>query len=214
MKHHGLALRTVAAVAALSAGLASAVPVFTHSAAVVTATHVASFDTLTQSGIDLHAYQEDGIRVSAPGVSLVGFAAFMNATTTGYHFENGGNNAWVDITLLDGGRIAALDFMVGDGWPSATTDMIWETFDGALSTGFGDGVVNKGSTVGWLDAVGFTRLRVAANATGINAFGDFQAIALDDVRIGTVVSSVPEPASRALIACGVMGLWLTRRRFG
>lgn len=118
------------------------------------------------------------------------------------------------ISLQSGGLIHALDFLLGDGWWSAAfantaTNLIWETFSGATSTGFGDVNLIKGTTVGWTDVAGFTSLRVAAHYQNINSFGQYQGIALDDLRIGS--ASVPEPGVLFLLSLGLVGLGRRRR---
>jgi hypothetical protein len=196
---------------------AAAAPVFSAAAVVTVATHTATFDALNSSNLPLHAYQEAGINVTVPAYNYVGFQPFNSGTSTGYHYGGGGNSAWVDITLAGGGTIHALDFLLGDGWSNTSTNLIWETFTGGTSTGFGDVVINKGSTVGWNDAAGFTRLRVAANASGLSAFGNYQAIALDNLRIGTSgvalsAQAVPEPATLGLVGLSLVGIWAARRK--
>ncbi len=196
---------------------AAAAPVFSTAAVVTVATHTATFDALNDSYLPLDAYQEADINVTVPDYTYVGFQPFNSGTTTGYHYGSGGNNAWVDITLASGGTIHALDFLLGDGWSDSTTHLIWETFTGSTSTGFGGVAVNKGSTVGWDDAAGFTRLRVAANAYGMSNFGEYQAIALDNLRIGASgvalsAQTVPEPATLGLVGLSLVGIWAARRK--
>ncbi len=185
-----------------------AVPVFTNTAVVGTATNSATFDAITSNTTDLNGYSEDGIIVSVPDSSNVGFDAFNGGPTTGFHYGDGGNFSWVTISMVSGASISALDFLLGDGNPSTTTNLIWETFQGATSTGFGDaGFLSKGTTVGWTDTAGFTSIRVAALGFDISSFGEFQAIALDNVRIAAP-AVVPVPAAVWLFgsALGVMGV--------
>jgi hypothetical protein len=187
----------------------SAAPVFMANAVVASPSNMAKFDSLNSNELDLSAYREDGIKVVTSDVSYVGFDPFHNGRTTGFHYADGGNTSWVDISMADGSAIRSLDFLLGDGFGFAKTRLIWETFFGDTSTGAGNAVLNKGSTVGWTDAAGFTRLRIAANGSvGIDAFGDEQAIALDDLRI----NAVPEPGTLALIGWGLFGILAGRRR--
>ncbi len=169
-----------------------AAPVFTNSAVVNTVTNSATFDSLISNNLSLNAYTEDGISISVPDNTAVDFNAFnASGNTTAFHYGDGGNNSWVTISLTGGGLMSAIDFLLGDGWGNSTTNLIWETFNGASTTGFGNVVLSKGTTVGWTDSAGITSLRVAANTFGINAFGNYQAIALDDLRIGSASLLAP-----------------------
>jgi len=201
----------VCAAAAASAVAVSAAPTFSNSAVVTSATNIATFNSLNDNFIDLATYQEGGINVTVPNFTYVGFQAFNNGVTTGFHYGNGGDSNWVNISLVGGGAINALDFLLGDGFGGSTTNLIWETFSGTTSTGFGNVTLNKGSTVGWTDTVGFTRLRVAA-AEDIESFGQFQAIALDDVRVGAAALAVPEPGTLALVSLSLLGIVVSRRK--
>jgi hypothetical protein len=210
MTTKAIVIKAIALAATVSfAAAASAAPLFSVGAVVSSPSNTATFNALNTDDLDLGAYQENGIAVTVPGVSFIGFDPFNNGTTTGFHYAGDGNDSWVDIRLADGGAMTSLDFLLGDGFGFATTNLIWETFSGNTSTGFGDVVLDKGSTVGWTDAAGFTRLRIAANGSvGINSFGEAQAIALDNLR----VSAVPEPATFALFGSGLFGIWAARRK--
>jgi len=190
---------------------AFAVPVFENDTVVDTVTNSATFDSISSSGLSLNGYAEDGLTVSVDDDSYVGFNAFRTGSSaTQFHYGSGGNSSWVDISLTDGSLITSLDFLLGDGWGGTTTNLIWETFMGTTSTGFGDVVLTVGTSVGWTDTSGFTSIRVAANTTNIDAFGGYQAIAIDDLRVGAV--SVPEPSTLALLGLGLLGLGLQRKR--
>jgi hypothetical protein len=196
---------------------ANAMPLLSNTDVVSSPTNTATFDSITSSGINLDGYTEDGIEVSVPDISYVGFTyigfdAFNTGSrSTALHYGSGGNTSYVTISMMDGSLIFGLDFLLGDGWvDSITTNLIWETFNGTTSTGFGDVVLNKGTTVGWTDNSGFSSLRVAANDPNINAFGEFQTIAIDDLDIST--ASVPEPSTLALLSLGLAGLGFKRRR--
>lgn len=191
-----------------------AAPIFSNSGVVGSPTNVATFDSLNSDDLDLSAYTEDGIVVGVGDQSLVNFNAFNKlAHLTRFHFGRAGNESSVTISLADGGTIAALDFLLGDGFLGSTTNFYWETSRGGSTTGSGNAVLNKGSTVGWTDVDGFTSLRVAAFAIGEAAgFGEQQAIALDDVRIGAATSFVPipEPGVLALLGLGLLGVGFAR----
>jgi hypothetical protein len=193
---------------------ANAIPLISNTDVVSSPTNTATFDLITSSDINLRRYTEDGIEISVPDNSYVGFDAFdTGSRSTALYYGSDGNTSYVTISMEDGSLIFGLDFLLGDGWVgSTTTNLIWESFNGTASTGFGDVVLNKGTTVGWTDNSGFSSLRVAANQPNINTFGEFQTIAIDDLNIST--ASVPEPSTLALLSLGLAGLGLgfTRRR--
>ncbi|GEM_PF-1095417 len=185
-----------------------ATPIFANSAVVASPTNSATFDSITSRNINLNGYTENGIIVSVPDHSYVGFNPFNTGNQTAFHYGSGGNTSWVTISMADGSSIYALDFMIGDGWRgTTTTNLVWETFQGTTSTGFGDLTVNKGSTVGWMDTLGFSSIRVAAHIFNIDSFGQYQAIALDNVNI-----SVPEPSVLILLGIGLIGIGLKKKQ--
>jgi len=73
--------------------------------------------------------------------------------------------------------------------------------------------------VGWMDSGGFDLLRVAAGSSSQNpGFGNFQAIAIDDIRAQIDVSNplptktVPEPTTLTLLSIGFLSLSVSSRR--
>jgi hypothetical protein len=183
-------------------------PIFNNTSVVTTVTNIASFDGISGSLLD---YTEDGIVVSVDDTQC----CFADV-----HYGDGGNFSWVTISLAGGGLINSLDFLLGDGFDEEggdafnnlhQTNLLWETFVDSLSTGFGDVFVDRGSTVGWTDTDGFTSIWVAAPFSDIPSFGDFQTIALDNVRIGGA-RSVPEPATLGLLGLGLFSLGFARRK--
>lgn len=192
-------------------GSAAATPIFTNSATVNTVTNSATFDSLNYN-TSLLNYTEDGIIASVDDYAYEPHDFFNTGTITyNVHYGSGGNYQWVDIYLENSSTITSMDFMIGDGWYGSTTNLIWETFLNGSSTGFGDVMVGRGSTVGWTDNIGFDSIRVAANAYGIDSFGQYQAIAIDNLRIGAT-APVPEPATMFLFGTGLAGLAGTQIR--
>lgn len=211
-----LAFYSTILLASLTLSNVNASPVFSNSPVVSSATNTATFDSLIDyTGPNLSTYAEDGINVSLNDISHYG-TSFFTGATGGFHYGSSGNNSWVTISMVNGSLITGLDFIIGDGWsPTGTTNLIWETFIGAVSTGFGDVVINKDSVVGWTDISGFTSIRVAANEANIDSFGEYQAIALDNLRIGASGASngeIPVPAPLALLGLGLLAIGYTRKR--
>jgi hypothetical protein len=198
----------------LSSSTAWASPVFSTGAgsAVTSADRVATFSSLTSDGIPLSNYAEDGLSITTPNDSFVGFQPFENAQTTQFFYGSGGGQNFVTITTTDNTPIYGLEFLLGDGnqLSDTTTNLLWETLSGGSPTGSGFvGDLAKGSVVGWYDSSTFDTLEVAAgpDLTPSSVLGDFQAIALGDVRVQqTPAQATPEPASLLLLSLGGAGL--------
>lgn len=180
--------------------------------AVTTVDRTATFDAITTTGLDLSAYTEDSLNISVADTSLIGFDPFQDGTTTAFYYGDEGNTSFVSISTTDGSQIAALELKVGDGWANATTNVIWKTLVGGIATDSGALSTLDSSVIGWLDLGGFDELRIAASGDTLNPitnFGDFQGVALDDVK----VQLVPIPAAVWLFGSTLAALgWAGRRR--
>ena len=72
-------------------------------------------------------------------------------------------------------------------------------------------MVDRGTTVGFTSQTGYTSLRVAASViSDMVVFGNYQAIALDDLRVNTQASLVNTPATVALL--GMFMMMMLRRK--
>lgn len=205
-------------VLAAMTGHVHAAAVFSSNAVVTTVNRSATFDSLTSNDLDLSSYSEDSMFVTVGDVSFQGFTAFTpgDNRTTGFHYGRAGNNSFVTIKGTDGVVFKAIDFLLGDGYVSASvTNVRWETYLNGVLTGSGtESSVARGTVVGWTDANGMDELRVAADAFNSQpGFGGFQAIAIDDLRVqfGSP-AAVPEPGSLALWGLGTLGAMFARRK--
>jgi hypothetical protein len=200
-----LAIFATALAVLLTATPSIAVPIFTTGAgsAVTLAGRSATFDAITFNGLDLSSYSEDLLSISVPDPSFVGFA---------FHYGTAGNSNFVTIRGTDNAVFSAMEFLLGTGFQEDTVARIrWATFLNNVQTGTGQSVLVEGTIVGWSDPSGFDELRVIADngTVGTLNFGDFQAIALDDVH----AQLVPEPSTAALLlASGLAALAVMRRR--
>ncbi len=209
---------------ALVSSKVEAVPVVGFGAgnAVTSADRTAGFGAIGTNWIDLSVFSEGLLSISVGDTSLVGFDPFNglgDGTGVGFYYGNGGNNSFVTISATDGAGFTGLEFLLGHGPLNSTTNVVWETLSNGITTGSGAFQTQKG-IVGWADVLGFDTLRVGANSLAYTAFGELQAIALDDlsVELQTPISVVPLPASLPLFASGlgILGFmgWRKRRRNG
>lgn len=175
-------------------------------------------ETKTRISGSLTAYQEDGLFVTAPG---------PHCCFAGVHYESGGNTSYVTIATVDGSDFYGLEFDFGTGNPDGLHNVVWETLRDGVSVGSGilvdvfssNGLRNGFNVLGWTNADGFDELRVGSWRTGTvgltyTAFGQRQAIAIDNVRIDYDRATViPLPASMPVLlaALGALGIVARRR---
>lgn len=172
---------------------------------------IATFDGISGS---LLGYTEDGLSISVND---------SNCCFTGVHYGSGGNNDFVTISTVDGLDFFGLELDFGTGFRDGLHNVVWETKRDGLTTGSGilndifasNGLRNGFSVLGWSDENLFDTLLIGAAPVndGYNAFGQFQAIALDNVKVDfSAPISVPEPASIALLGLGLAGIGFSRKR--
>lgn len=183
----------------------------------VTNEHInATFDDINASDIDLSDYQENGLQISVDDVSFVGFDPFDTGVLQGgFHYGSAGNSDFVTIKTLDGSEIAGLEFLLGSGFGLSDVFGAWETYRDGTFVSSGSFAQQKGDIVAWSDSNGFDELRVGASDSSSYSLGNFQAIALDDVRVELAGKSVstPEPASLlGLLAVGALGTSSLKRK--
>lgn len=208
----------IAACLTLAASIpASAATIITTGAgsAVTTADRTATFDSLTTTGVSLLNYQESDLQISVNDTTFAGFDPFDGqggGANSGFHYGTGGNTSFVTITSTTGSIFSGLEFLLGNGNGGASTNVVWQTLLDGVETGAGAFNTLKG-VAGWSDALGFDTLRVGAFAGTYTAFGQFQAIALDDlsVQFSNSVPAVPLPAGLPLMLAAFGAFGFVRR---
>lgn len=219
MKHSSNRPHTLALVgitlSVMLAEVSSGATLFFNSPVVTTVDRTLTFDALSVSGIDLKNYVENGVFVTVDDSSFIAptFAPFQpgDDRRSGFHYGENGNDQYVSIRPGDFTRFSALEFLLGDGINTTTTNLQWRTYrDGVL---VGSGIemgVTKGGVFGWTDPNGFDELQVAASLLSSEpGFGNMQAIAIDDLKV-TIVS-IPEPVSGLVFFLAGSGLLFRRR---
>ncbi len=176
---------------------------FGAGSAVTIADRQATFDSITAPGIDLSNYTEDSLKITVPNVSYVGFDPFNDGSSTMFHYGSSGGNNYVTITGTDSATFTGLELKIGDGFfaSNGSTLFAWATYLGGSLTGSGNSILApRGSVVGWSDPTGFDELRIGGASDTLASYnlGDFQAIALDNVRVQIGTAAVPEPLSFAV----------------
>jgi hypothetical protein len=180
--------------------------------AVGTVDRSANFNSLF-TGADLSAYTEGGLSVTTPGYAYLWFDPFNGAGDgSAFHYASGGNFDWVTIKTTDGARILGVEFLYGNGWWGynfATVD--WRTYNGATLSSSGSTIEPAGTVLGFSDPSGFDSLLVRATYSGV---GDYQAIALDDLKVDLTGGHLPESGQYlgAVFAAVCIGLGTLRRR--
>lgn len=194
---------------------ATAAPTFTIGNTVNIVSRTATFEGISGSLVN---YAEDNLFVTVDSNGYTGFRAFGDADprTGNFHYGDGGNVSEVSIRGTDNAVFNAVDFLLGNGYLGQSMYFQFRTYLDGVQTGSGIFEGISAGTVGISDAAGFDELRVAADVRVRQpGFGEFQAIALDDVRaqlIDAVPSEVPEPASILLMGLGLAGAIAVRRR--
>jgi hypothetical protein len=220
-------LVAAAACAALSVGAADAASLSTGAgSAVMRADAMADFDAPASFELP---YAEGGLVFTpfdgpnTPGggqFSNGGFAAFGDTPDFGllYHIDY-----LTQITPAGGAVFEAVEFLLGDGFSGSCRLCVGGTFDTTLvydarlnGASVGSGVFDTtvGTIIGISLASGFDALWLAAGP-GIAMFGDYQAIALDNVSaqfVGSATAPIPLPASAFLLLGAFGGLAALRRR--
>ena len=185
--------------------------------AVTEADRTATFDGLLgvfAESQSLLGYAEDGLLVSVDDVQCC---------FPGVHYANGGTTSFVTISTTDGVDFFGLELDLGTGFADGLHNVVWETQRDGMPTDAGvltnifasTGLRREFSVLGWSDTDLFDTLLIGAApaSRGYSAFGQGQAIALDNVRVDFGHSeSIPEPSSfLVLLGFGLAGIALSSK---
>jgi hypothetical protein len=182
-------------------GQAAAQTIQTYGAgsAVTWTDRLATFDSITQSGIPLSDYTENSLFIGANADSLIGYEVFGGANPSPYFYcldggsMGGGADSWVTIYTTDSAKIYAVEFLYGNswtngggGWGNNDAWVTWQTLNGSTVASSGQagpyGGLYVGGIIGFYDPNGFDTLQVKCNVPN-QADPNIQALAMDDLHV-------------------------------
>ncbi len=160
---------------------------------------MATFSTITHSGISLSDYTEDSIFIGANADSLIGYEVFNGANGSDPYFYcldggsmGGGADAWVTIYTTDSKPIYAIEFLYGNswtnghGWGNDNAWVVWQTLRNGTVVSSGQVGPNPmlpvGTIMGFYDPSGFDTIQLKCNVQ--NQFDpNVQALAMDNLHL-------------------------------
>lgn len=146
-------------------------------------------------------YSDGGIDVEFVGTGSL-WNTYLYAGNAGWYM-NGGGTGYHKISLTGGGTFTGIQFLAGSGYGNAGYSFAYDLRLGGVSVGSGiGGVVGDPLVAYGLSGATFDEVRLQ-NGTYSSATvnpGDYEALALDNIEIGT--AAVPEPAAWALMIVG------------
>jgi hypothetical protein len=177
--------------------------------AVTTIDRSAEFEQLSHdSSFDLSNYTEDGLSITVNDVSFSNFDPFGTGVLGEFYYGSEGNFSYVTIKTVDGTKLSAVEFKVGNAWPDHNS-LVWQGWNDSSVEDSGLAAVIIGSVIGWTSSAGFDELRVGLGAN-YKSFGQWQAIVIDDLKVQTL--AVPEPSTNALLLVGLAIFSRARRK--
>lgn len=181
--------------------------------AVTNVAHIATFDNLA-FGDSLLNYTEGGLSISVDDT---------HNSFAGQYYGSGGNNSFVTISTGDGSDFFGLELDVFSG-STGFNNVVWQTFKNGIETGFGllrnvnanfGGPTSQAVTLGWSDIDLFDTIHVGlgrSSRSGVPGeytnFGQFNFIALDNIKVDLGTTSPPTTAVSEPTALGLFGLGL------
>jgi len=187
---------------------AGTIQTFGAGSAVTRTDRSASFESITESGIALSDYTEDGLFIGANADSLIGYEVFGGANPSPYVYcldggsMGGGDDSWVTIYATDSERIEGIEFLYGNswtngggGWGNNDAWVAWRTLNGNTVVSSGQagpyGGLYVGGIIGFYDPDGFDTLQVKCNVAN-QQDPNIQALAMDNLQVQLAIACYPD----------------------